>query len=298
MLRKIFYFLILVVVVLGILAVVFSSRGKKIVRLNLPKVGVSIYPLALVLNEIAQDKIEIVFLAENQGVHEVTLRPKIAKSLSEAKGLLVTGYEIDVWAERLGENLGLRIVRVNEKAPKILTKEGYFNPHIWLSFSGLKGVAESILSFLISIDEANREFYEENYDRFINEISLLEKEYKEKFQELHNIPFISYHDAFEPLFLELGLNYKGSLVVGERSLTPQEVTKLQEEIKKSKIKIIFKDSYETSPKLLNFAKENELDIKFLDPIENGKIEKGEILRIFKNNLETIYQTLKNESIGS
>ncbi len=297
MMRKFLFIFLSLIILIGFLAAILQPKPKK-ESFELIKFGASIYPLALVLKDIGQEKIEIIWLSESQGVHEVSLRPYTTQKLSKAKGIFVTGYNLDFWAENLAQKLDLETFRVNEEAPKVLTKEGYLNPHLWLSFSGLNSIAKKMKSILQFFDPQNSSFYQENLNQFLIKLEDLKEEYQKKFEEIKEVPFLTFHDAFVPLFLETKLNYQGSLIVGERELAPKEILDLQDKIKNLGIEIIFNDDYETSPKLINFAKENNLKIFFLDPIESGEVKEGFIFDLMRKNLETIYQSLKNESLGS
>lgn len=294
MLRKIFFVFIILVIIFGFLAVLSLNKTKE-TKISLPKFAVSLYPLALVLQEIAQEKAEIIWLGEGQGVHEVTFRPEMIQRLSQAKGMFVSGYNLDFWAENFAQKVNLPIFRVNEEAPKILTKEGYLNPHIWNSFAGLSAIAKKMTAVLQKLDSKNSDFYQENLNQFLANLEKLKETYQKKFAKLQKVPFLAYHDALVPLFFEFNLNYQGNLVIGERSLTPKEILALQSKIRNLKIKVIFNDAYKISPRLANFAENNNLKIVSLDPMESGQVELGVILQILQNNLESIKKSLENES---
>lgn len=290
--------LLIILLVIGAFLLIFNFQIKQKseqVETDLPKFAVSIYPLALILHEIAQNKIETIWISKDQGVHEVALKPDMITQLSKAKGIFVTGYSIDSWAQNIAKKINLSIFLVNKNLPE---NENLDNPHIWLYFEGIKTIAQNMLLVLEKLDPQNQSFYRENYHKFVSQLDSLRDEYQIKLAKVNHVPFLSYHDAFLHLFTEFNLNYQGSLIVAEKSLAPKELAALEQKMKQLNIRVIFQDSYEESPILTNFVNEYKLGTYFLDPLENGEIKSGIFSQLMKKNLETIYQALQNENLNS
>ncbi len=67
------------------------------------------------------------------------------------------------------------------------------NPHIWLSPAFLQLEAKVVLDTLIDTDPKNKEIYLQNYQKYINKLSLLEVK---GFKEIKQKAFITFHPSF------------------------------------------------------------------------------------------------------
>lgn len=67
------------------------------------------------------------------------------------------------------------------------------NPHIWLSPAFLMLEAKTVLDTLLTYDPKNRNFYLNNYVKYISKLSRLEKE---GFEKIKQKAFITFHPSF------------------------------------------------------------------------------------------------------
>jgi zinc transport system substrate-binding protein len=101
---------------------------------------------------------------------------------------------------------------------------------------------------------------------------------------------ITQHNAFGYLAQELNLNIVGFLEGSNKEITPTELQKLIDAIRVLGIKAIFKEPGEESSLLKTLAKEFNLKIYELDPIE-GKSGLN-YFDAYRKNIETLKEALR------
>ncbi len=257
-------------------------------------IAASIYPVYLLLKEIAGDKFKIIWISEGQSMHEINFRPEMLKKLLESKIIFTSGYELDSWAEALAIKYKINIVRIGEGGPKLITKEGYINPHFYLSFAGIKSAIKIIADSLSNLDPINKDYYQKQTEDFLTKLNNLKNEYEVKLSEVKQKPFLTYHDAFLPLFQEFKMNYTGSLKIADKELPAKDFLDLINRSRQLNVKIIFNDEPIETPLVQNVAKDLGLKIIDLDPLEIGDLNEN-FFDKFRLNLERIYQGLKNDN---
>jgi zinc transport system substrate-binding protein len=171
-------------------------------------------------------------------------------------------------------------------------EHGEFDPHTWLSLQSAKIEAENIKNALVKVDEANKDFYEDNYKKFAAELDTLYNDYKAKFDSVSNKVFVTGHAAFGYLCRDFGLEQNSvEDVFAEGEPTPQKLEKLIEYSKTHKVKTIFMEEL-ASPKVSEtLAKEVGATVEKIYTIESKEDNKNYI-ESMKDNLEKIYKSLK------
>ena len=278
-------YLIIIIIILGILSL-FTLK-KTYEEFALPKVAVTIYPFYDIVKEIAGDKFEIILIVPpGAEPHNFELRPQDILKLRGTKIIFSHGLIIDDWTKNLTQNLkSVKVISLYQNVDLIDQ-----DPHFWLSLENMKKVAKKVTEEMENLDPQNKDYYEKNLKNVLNKLNELSKFAQAISKNFSSRYLITRHDAFRYLAQELNLNIVGFLEGPNKELTPTELQKLIDAIRVLKIKVIFKEPGEESNLLKTLAKEFNLKIYELDPIE-GKSGLNYFDSYLKN-LETLKEALR------
>lgn len=159
------------------------------------------------------------------------------------------------------------------------------DPHTWTSPSNVKIMAKNIYDALVKKDPINKSYYENNYNKFIEEIKQTDKKIKQIFNKLpKNSKFMVFHPSWGYFAKDYNLEQLSIEVEGKEP-KPKMLKKIIEEAKEEKVKAIFtqKEFSDKSAKAIasqlniKVIKETPLDpkwsenlIKMADTIANSK----------------------------
>ena len=262
---------------------------------------VSIYPLKEFTEKIAGDKAEVNGLVpENMEPHDYEPKTKDFEKLMKSDAFIYNGLGMETWVDQVNETLKDKdVVIVNSSDGIDVRKEGdAVDPHSWLSLKQAQVQSENIKNTLVKLDEENKDYYEENYNKFKEELDALYDEYKPKFDQLDKKDFITGHAAFGYLCRDFGLTQKSvENLFGEGEPTPKQLEDLVKLAKENNIKTIFTESL-ASPKVSEtLASEVGAKVQPIMTLESKEDGKSYI-EAMRYNLEEIYKCLSEESSGT
>ena len=258
---------------------------------------VSIYPLKEFTEKIGGDKVEVTCLVpDNMEPHDYEPKTKDFEKLAKSNAFIYNGLGMETWVDSVNEAIkdkGVTIVD-SSSGVEVRKEEDAVDPHIWLSLKNAEIQSENIKNTLIQLDEKNKDYYEKNYDKFINELENLYNEYKPKFDTLSKKNFITGHAAFGYLCRDFGLTQRSvENLFAEGEPTPKQLEDLVNFCKENNIKTVFSESL-ASPKVSEtLAKEVEAEVIPILTLEAKEDDKNYI-EAMKYNLDEIYTCLVKE----
>jgi zinc transport system substrate-binding protein len=261
-------------------------------------ITVSIYPLKEFAEKIGGDKVEVTCLVpENMEPHDYEPKTKDFEDLTKSKAFIYNGLGMESWVDKVNEVIkGKDVVILDSSTGVEARKEGNaVDPHIWLSLKNAEIQSENIKNTLVKIDEKNKDYYEENYNKFNEELESLYNEYKPKFDTLSKKNFITGHAAFGYLCRDFGLTQKSvENLFAEGEPTPKQLEDLVNFCKGNNIKTVFSESL-ASPKVSEtLAKEVGAKVVPIMTLESKEDDKSYIEAI-RYNLDEIYKCLSEEA---
>ena len=241
------------------------------------KIMVSVYPLKEFADKIAGDKAEITTMVpDNMEPHDYEPKTRDFQSLMKSDAFIYNGLGLESWVDEVNNVIENKDVLIVDSSDGIdVRKEGdIIDPHCWLSLKEAQKQAENIKNTLVELDNDNKDYYEQNYELFANELEDLYNEYKEKFDSIENKNFVTGHAAFGYLCRDFGLQQKSvENLLSEGEPTPKQLEELVSFCKENNIKTIFSESL-ASPKVSEtLAKEvgaEVVPILTLESNEDGK----------------------------
>lgn len=258
---------------------------------------VSIYPLKEFTEKIGGDKVEVTCLVpDNMEPHDYEPKTKDFEKLAKSNAFIYNGLGMETWVDSVNEAIKDKSVTIVDSSSgvDVRKEEEAVDPHIWLSLKNAEIQSENIKNTLIQLDERNKDYYEKNYDKFINELENLYNEYKPKFDTLSKKNFITGHAAFGYLCRDFGLTQRSvENLFAEGEPTPKQLEDLVNFCKENNIKTVFSESL-ASPKVSEtLAKEVQAEVVPILTLE-AKEDNKNYIEAMKYNLDEIYRCLVKE----
>jgi len=259
--------------------------------------------LADIAKTIGGDRIKVISIATGkQDHHHVEVLPSYMLKVKKADIYLKVGLELDLWANQIidgSRNRKLIIVNCSENikplevpTTKIDASMGDIhrmgNPHYWLDPENGKIIAENITKALISADPSGREFYENNFNEFIDNINNSLTEWLQLFNNLKGKKLIYYHNSWPYFDNRFGL-MAVQFIEPKPGIMPSPIhlNRLINTIKSEDIKLIGMETYfsDKAPKFL--AEKTGIKIVHLAQSVNALPNTETYLKMIRYNLQII-----------
>jgi zinc transport system substrate-binding protein len=112
------------------------------------------------------------------------------------------------------------------------------DPHIWLSPNDAKIMVQNICDGLVQVDPANKDYYEQNRDAYLQKLDALDQEIRSSLANIKNRAFIVLHPAWGYFARDYDLE-QIPIEIGGKEPSAQDITRIIDEAKQRNIKIIF-----------------------------------------------------------
>jgi zinc transport system substrate-binding protein len=216
--------------------------------------AVSIAPQKYFVEKIGGSHVSVtVMVPPGVEPHVYEPKPKEVLALSKARVYFAIGAPFEsAWLPRFSSvNPKLLIVHTEEKVQMMPlaqeethapvhgeTSESGMDIHIWLSPPLVKIQAQAIFDGLVKIDPAHSEGYRANYNKFKDEIDVLDTDLKKLFLNRQQEKFMVFHPAWAYFAKSYGLREIPIEIAGKEP-KPSELMKLIKLARNEKIRVIF-----------------------------------------------------------
>ncbi|MBQ9036361.1 MAG: zinc ABC transporter substrate-binding protein [Erysipelotrichaceae bacterium] len=309
-----------IVCLLMVLMLILSGCGNHESAKNDKKsVVVTIFPLYDWVREIVGDSegIELTLLM-NKGVdlHNYQASASDIIKITDSDLFIYNGGESDEWIEDiLKENKKLNSFSVKESIEDLLKQEeekegmqedeheqvheeGEFDEHIWLSLKNTKASCENILNELVKLDSDNKDKYQANYDRYINELDKLDAEY-EKAVSSSSKKVLLFADRFPFRYLvdDYGIDYyaafKGCSAESEASFeTIKFLAEKTDELNLKYVMVLENSKEKIANAVINSTVNKNQIIESLDSLQSTTLaDNRSYLDVMSSNLEVLKKVL-------
>ena len=266
--------------------------------------------IADITKNIAGDKINLHSIVPvGQDPHEYEPLPEDVKKTSQADLIFYNGINLETggnaWFTKLVENAKKKenkdYYAVSEGVDVIYlegqSEKGKEDPHAWLNLENGIIYAQNIATRLIEKDPANKETYEKNLKAYVEKLSALDKEAKEKF---NNIPeekkmIVTSEGCFK--YFSKAYNVPSAYIWEintEEEGTPDQIKSLVEKLRKTKVPSLFVESSVDDRPMKTVSKDTNIPIYakiFTDSIADKGEEGDSYYSMMKYNLEKIAEGL-------
>lgn len=266
--------------------------------------------IADITKNIAGDKINLHSIVPvGQDPHEYEPLPEDVKKTSQADLIFYNGINLETggnaWFTKLVENAKKKenkdYYAVSEGVDVIYlegqSEKGKEDPHAWLNLENGIIYAQNIAKRLSEKDPANKETYEKNLKAYVEKLSALDKEAKEKF---NNIPeekkmIVTSEGCFK--YFSKAYNVPSAYIWEintEEEGTPDQIKSLVEKLRKTKVPSLFVESSVDDRPMKTVSKDTNIPIYakiFTDSVAEEGEEGDSYYNMMKYNLEKIAEGL-------
>ncbi|MGE5807251.1 MAG: metal ABC transporter substrate-binding protein [Ignavibacteria bacterium] len=211
------------------------------------------------VKQVGGDKVSVDYLCRgDQDPHFLEVLPSYMLKIRKADIMFEIGLGLELWAPQLidgSRNSNLKLVDlsagINKKdipAGKIDASQGdihpYGNPHYWLDPSNAKIMAKEILDALAEADPDNLNYYNSNYDKFIQKLDEKIKQWENGMSKVKGKPVVFFHASWVYFADHFGIKIAG-YVEPKPGIppTPSHNAEIINLIKKNSIKFIVMENY-------------------------------------------------------
>ena len=266
--------------------------------------------IADITKNIAGDKINLHSIVPvGKDPHEYEPLPEDVKKTSKADLIFYNGINLETggnaWFTKLVENAkkkenkdyyavsdGIDVIYLEGQSEK-----GKEDPHAWLNLENGIIYAQNIAKRLIEKDPDNKATYEKNLKAYVEKLTALDKEAKEKF---NNIPeekkmIVTSEGCFK--YFSKAYNVPSAYIWEintEEEGTPDQIKSLVEKLRKTKVPSLFVESSVDDRPMKTVSKDTNIPIHakiFTDSIAEKGEEGDSYYSMMKYNLDKISEGL-------
>ena len=200
--------------------------------------------LADFVKNVGGDRVNVTSLVGPNGdVHVYAPSPQDAKTIADARLVVINGLGLEGWLPRLLQSSGSKATVVTAStgvSPLKLGSEA--DPHAWQSVVNAKIYVTNIRDALVQADALDGDYFRRNADRYLAELDALDREVR---NEMEKIPparreVISTHDAFGYFAKDYGIAFIAPLGVStETEPSARDIATLIVQVKKDEIPAVF-----------------------------------------------------------
>ena len=272
---------IIIIILFPIITITCNNNDNKNTSGKL-QIYTSVYPIYDFTKKIGGEKIAVYNMTKaGAEPHDFEITSKDMANLSKADLFIYNGGGMEHWVDAVKEALNIKYVDSSSN----INNQNNLDPHFWLSPKNAKIQMENIKNGLIEIDSHNKNYYQSNYNLYANRLDELDNKIKISLSNIKNRNLVLTHPAFGHFCKEYSLN---QIAIARDEADPKAMADIITFIKNNDIKAIFYEEFSSSKLVDSIAKETQIKILTLNPIESlseKNIEAGEdYFSIMEKNL--------------
>lgn len=272
------------------------------------------YPVYHFTNQVVGENGHVtVLLGAGQDTHNYEPTPKDMAAISEADVFVYSSEYMETWVPAVLETLKESDVKIIEAAEDLTFYEAEsddeeehteddghnhaVDPHVWLDPLYAKQMVETISSVIQTVDQENREVYQEQTATFVQELETLDEEYQAAFEAAHNRTFVTQHAAFGYLVRRYNLEEIAiSSLTSNQEASPAKLAEITKYIQDNNVEVIYYQNTGNASLAEAVANETGIEKEILSAIEGVTDEEQtsgiDYLSIMRDNLQALKKTIK------
>lgn len=295
------------IIIATILIICFLTAGIFIYSASMTKLNmndpnkisivVSVPPEAEFVEKVGGDKVKVTAMVPaGANPHTYEPLPEQLKEVSSAKMYAQVGSGLEfenTWMDKLKEtNKNMRVVNCSTGITFIPNQdldehnENQYDTHVWVSPRNAKIMVENIYQGLIQVDPANKDYYNTNKNKYLQELDNEDKKINETLQTGKNRKILVYHPAWSYFCRDYNLT-QISIEKEGKEPTPQGMASLIDQSKKDNIKIIFISPQFSRKSADSVASEIRGQVVMVDDLDKNYIDNlSKVADAFKNAMNS------------
>ncbi len=214
---------------------------------------------------VGGDRVNVTTLVgPNSDTHVYTPTPADAKTITDAKLVIVNGLGLEGWLPRLVKSSGSKaatVVATKGITPRkidpseVLSQEhdpGSADPHAWQSVINAKVYVANIRDALVVADPSGAETYKANAAAYLEKLDALDRDVRDAVAKIpaERRSVISTHDAFGYFAVAYGVKFIAPQGVStESEPSARDIAAIISQIRRQKIPAVFLENV-TDPRLM------------------------------------------------
>ncbi len=242
---------------------------------------------------IAQDDFKVVqLLPFGREIHDFEPTPKDLIAIEKAKLFFYSGAGLEPWTKRFAKDKGVDMSRY----VTLLKVGNTTDPHYWLDPLNMQKVADAIATKLTMLQPNKKEQFLKRAKEYKVALHELDALFHDRLQKCKNRAIYVNHNAYNYLAKRYGFRVEALMQLSpEASPSPKEVANIIKLIRNKRVKILFKEPFESSAVLEMVARETKTKIDVLQPLANITAQEAKehksYVDIMKENLLKIQKAL-------
>jgi len=171
---------------------------------------------------------------------------------------------------------------------------GAVNPHVWVSPRQAARQVRTLAGKLARFDPPHAERYRANAEAYVARLEALQRRMEEAARRFTNRNIVTFHDAFEYLARDLGLNVVATLtVLPDDSLSASNMARIIETIKRTHAAAVFYEPAYSDRVARTVARDAGVPLLPLNPFNtiDGTPAAGSYEEVMNRNLQVLEQAL-------
>lgn len=252
----------------------------------------SFYPMYVAAENVIGDVkgVTLENLSEPQTgcLHDYQLTTEDMKLLSKADLFIVNGGGIETFLTDVASNYPeLDIIEACQNVP-LLDDGDEENAHAWMSISDYRIQLATIESALEQADPEHADAYHENAKAYDEKLAALQDEQDEIRQAAKGQNVIIFHEAYDYVAEDYGLNVSYVLDLDEeRQVSAGEVADVLDQIQKDNVSYIFAEELYGSDMGKTVESESNVKVIYLDACNRGDYSKDSYLTAMQSNIDKL-----------
>jgi len=251
------------------------------------------------VRNVGGDRVEVTTLVgPSADVHVYTPAPVDAKTIADAKLVVVNGLGLEGWLPRLVQSAGGKaaiIVASNGITPLKLGSQA--DPHAWQSVANAKIYVANIRDALAAADPADAAVFRANAEHYLAELDALDAEVRAAVTKIppERRKVISTHNAFGYFAQAYGIAFIAPVGVStETEPSARDIAQIIEQIKKEKIPAVFLENMSDDRLIGRIAAESGATVGgtlFSDALTGEKGDAPTYIAMVRHNINALTSAL-------
>lgn len=273
------------------------------------KIVTSFYPVYSMVKAVSGDLNDVRMIQSSSGIHSYEPSANDIAAIYDADVFVYHSHTLESWAGSLDPSLQKSKVKVLEASEgmtldrvsgledievgKGVDEKSLYDPHTWLDPEKVAEEAQIIADKLSELDSENKEIYQSNAKKFIDQAHELTNKYKPIFDKVEQRTFVTQHTAFSYLAKRFDLNQLGIAGISpDQEPSPRQLSEIQEFVKTYKVKTIFTESNASSKVAETLIKSTGVSLKTLNPLESDPQNDKSYLDNLEEDIAILAEELK------
>ena len=167
------------------------------------------------------------------------------------------------------------------------------NAHVWMNLADYQIQVQNICNGLSEADSAHAEQYAKNAQTYQGKVQELQQEAAELASQIASQPVVIFHEAYEYIVQEYGLQLAGEMNLNEeRQVSAGEVADILHSIEDNHVSVVLAEELYGTDMGEMVAKQSGVKVVYLDTLTRGDYSADSYLEGMRSNIEQLKEAFQ------